>query len=77
MLEWLDLLVTVMLNPQHTNVDTITGEQLQFILSQTIKEEDRVRLELTNQIFSLTKEKQIELLVKRIIPPLLPCSTMR
>jgi hypothetical protein len=65
LLEWLDLLITVTLNPQRTNVDSITDEQAQFMLSQTIKEEDRVRLGLTNQIFSLTKEKQIELLVKQ------------
>lgn len=64
-LEWLDLLITVTLNPSKTDVAKITEDQIQSILSKVSEENDNLQSVLKNQVFSITKEKQIELLIKQ------------
>lgn len=64
-LEWLDLLITVTLNPSKTDVVKITEDQIRSILSKISEENDNLQSVLKNQVFSITKEKQLELLIKQ------------
>lgn len=63
-LEWLDLIVKVTLNPVKTDLSAITPDQLRTMLSRIEDEKEKIQGLLKNQIFGLTKESHIELLIK-------------
>jgi hypothetical protein len=54
--EWLDLLITVTLNPVKTNVSAISGEQVNAVIEKTSEEKEKFKLLLKNQFFGITKE---------------------
>jgi hypothetical protein len=64
-LEWLDSLITVSLNPSKNDDVTVTDEQIKTILTQMADEKMKFQSLLKNHVFGLTKEKQIELCLKR------------
>jgi hypothetical protein len=64
-LEWLDSLITVSLNPEKTDLNTLSVEEIQTVISKVSEEKEKVLTILKNQIFGLTKEKQIALLVNQ------------
>jgi hypothetical protein len=64
-IEWLDLLITVFLNPSRTDIASITDEQLER-LSQLIVEEDaKLQITIRSQVFNLSNETKIELLIRQ------------
>lgn len=64
-LEWLDSLITVFLNPAKTDYATVTDEQIKTILTKMTEEKAKFQSLLKNHVFGLTKEKQIELFLKQ------------
>ena len=64
-LEWLDSLITVFLNPAKTDYATVTDEQIKTILTKMAEEKAKFQSLLKNHVFGLTKEKQIELFLKQ------------
>lgn len=64
-LEWLDLLITVTLNPAKTNISSITTEQLENTISRIPEENMRLQSLIKSQIFSISKESEIKLLIKQ------------
>jgi len=64
-LEWLDSLITVSLNPAKNYHATVTDEQIKTILTQMAEEKTKFQSLLKNHVFGLTKEKQIELFLKQ------------
>jgi hypothetical protein len=64
-LEWLDSLITVSLNPAKNDHATVTDEQIKTILSQMAEEKAKFQSLLKNHVFGLTKEKQVELYLKQ------------
>ena len=63
LLEWLDLLVTVTLNPSKTDVNEITIVQSKAIIEKTIEQTLFIQSEFKIKVFSLNKEKQIKIVV--------------
>lgn len=64
-LEWLDLLITVTLNPSNTDVSVITQEQADHIESRLKEEILRLQSLIKGQVFSINKENEIDLLIKQ------------
>ncbi|WKK59714.1 hypothetical protein [Sphingobacterium sp. BN32] len=64
-LEWLDLLITVTLNPSNTDVSVITQEQAEHIESHLKEEILRLQSLIKGQVFSINKENEIDLLIKQ------------
>jgi len=64
-LEWLDYLITVSLNPAKNDDATVTDEQIKTILTQMAEEKTKFQSRLKNHVFGLTKEKQIGLFLKQ------------
>lgn len=64
-LEWLDSLITVSLNPAKTNLDELPDDEIHFVISKIANEKEKLLSLLKNQIFGLTKEKQIALFVNQ------------
>ena len=64
-LEWLDSLITVSLNPVKTDCATVTDDQIKTILIKMAEEKTKFQSLLKNHVFRLTKEKQVELLIKQ------------
>jgi hypothetical protein len=62
---WLDSLITVSLNPEKTDLDTLSDEEIRAVISKISEEKEKLLTILKNQIFGLTKEKQIALLVNQ------------
>ena len=63
LLEWLDSVVTSTLNPRKNDVDQITSVQSKTIIEKATQETQLIQSQITIQVFSLTKEKQIKVLV--------------
>lgn len=63
LLEWLDLLVTFTLNPSKTDVTKITAVQSKAIIEKTIEQTLFIQSQFKIKIFSLSKEKQIKVIV--------------
>ena len=63
LLEWLDSVVTLTLNPRKNDVNQITSVQSKAIIKMAIQETQQIQIQFTIQVFSLTKEKQIKVLV--------------
>lgn len=64
-LGWLDSLITVSLNPEKTDLNALSGEEIRAVISKISEEKEKLLTILKNQIFGLTKEKQIALLVNQ------------
>lgn len=64
-LEWLDSLITVSLNPAKNNLNALSDDEIHTVMSKITEEKDKVLTILKKQIFGLTKEKQIVLLVNQ------------
>jgi hypothetical protein len=64
-LEWIDLVITVTLNPKKTDLSEITDTQIEAIISRLTSEKEQLESQLKHQVFGLTKQKQIELLIKQ------------
>ena len=64
-LEWLDSLITVSLNPAKTNLSELPDNEIHSVISKITSENEKVLSLLKNQIFGLTKEKQIAVLVNQ------------
>ena len=64
-LEWLDLLITVTLNPSNTDISVITQEQTEHIESCLREEILRLQSLIKGQVFSINKENEIDLLIKQ------------
>ncbi len=64
-LEWLDLLITVTLNPAKTNIRAITDAQLQNITNRLPEEFLKLKCLIKTQFFAVSKESEIELLIKQ------------
>lgn len=63
LLEWMDLTVTSTLNPNKTDLTMITSIQSKAIIKKATEQTALVQSQFTVQIFSLTKERQIKILV--------------
>lgn len=64
-LEWLDSLITVSLNPVKNDHATVTSQQIETILSRMADEKTKFQSLLKKHVFGLTNEKQIELFLKQ------------
>ncbi len=64
-LEWLDSLITISLNPAKTDLNTLSDDEIRFVITKITEEKEKLLTILKNQIFGLTKEKQIALLVNQ------------
>lgn len=64
-LEWLDSLITVSLNPAKTDLNTLSDDEIHSVISKITEEKEKLLTVLKNQLFGLTKEKQIALLVNQ------------
>lgn len=64
-LEWLDSLITLTLNPKKMYFQDITKEDAQALSEKAIIETLHIQSELKNKVFSLTKESQVKLLVRK------------
>jgi hypothetical protein len=63
LLEWLDSVVTLTLNPNKTDLTMITPIQSRAIIEKATEQTFLIQSQFTVQVFSLTKEKQIKILV--------------
>lgn len=64
-LEWLDSLITLTLNPKKMYFQDITKEEAQALSEKAIIETLHIQSELKNKVFSLPKESQVRLLVRK------------
>ena len=63
-IEWCDLLITDILNPGSKDLFAMEDNQINAIISQIATEKEQLKSVLKNQVFGLTKESQIELLMR-------------
>jgi hypothetical protein len=63
LLEWMDLTVTSTLNPNKTDLTMISPIQSRAIIEKATEQTFLIQSQFTIQVFSLTKEKQIKILV--------------
>jgi len=64
LLEWLDSVVTLTLNPKRNDVNQISSVQLKAISEKAAQETKLIQSQFTNRVFSLTKEKQIRIFLE-------------
>ena len=64
-LEWLDSLISLILNPKKNLVCSITADEISIISEKVLKETLTIQTQLKNQIFALRKEREIRLLVQK------------
>lgn len=64
-LEWLDSLITVSLNPAKKDLSSLSDEAIRSLTAKVIEEKERLLTTLRRQLFSLTEEKQLALLVNQ------------
>ncbi len=53
-LEWLDLLITVTLNPTRTNLSAIAKAQVDIIISRASEESGKLHSRIMNEVFAIT-----------------------
>lgn len=63
-LEWLDMIITVTLNPACTRVDAITETQADCVCAQLESQFSQLTYLLKNKVFSLTKKNKVQLLIR-------------
>lgn len=64
LLEWLDSVVTLNLNPKKNDVNQLTSLQCKALINKAVDETQLIQTRLTIQVFSLQREKHIKVLVK-------------
>lgn len=64
-LEWLDSLITVLLNPIKTDLEAILPEQIIFLKSKIEKEKIEQQSFLNKEVFSLSGKKKIKQLINQ------------
>lgn len=64
-LEWLDKLITHVLDPAKADVSTLTIELCESIHRQLPEENTRLQVLIKTQVFNLSKKNEISLLIKR------------
>lgn len=64
-LTWLDSLILNTLNPNRTDVKTLSESELEIISEHVLMESNKIQLRIKNEIFSLDKKRQIRLLVRK------------
>jgi hypothetical protein len=64
-LEWLDLTVNSTLNPQKSDLSAVTGIAVEEIIKAAEKEQDKLQSHLKEQVFGITSQAEIELLVRQ------------
>ena len=64
LLEWLDEVVTLSLNPKKTNVGLLTVEQSAEISEKAIEQVINIQAQLKLQVFALISRKQITILIE-------------
>jgi hypothetical protein len=64
-LEWLDSLITVSLNPAKTDLNAFSDDEIHSVIFKITEEKEKLLILLKDQLFGLTKEKQIALLVNQ------------
>ncbi|RWZ89422.1 MAG: hypothetical protein EO766_04280 [Hydrotalea sp. AMD] len=64
-MDWLDSLITVSLNPEKTNLATITEQQIEAAIAKMAEERIKFQSLLKDHVFGLTEAKQIELFLKQ------------
>ncbi|WP_281309956.1 hypothetical protein [Flavobacterium flavigenum] len=63
LLEWLDATVTLNLNPRKNNFKELTAQQSRVIIATAAEQTQIIQAQMTIQVFALTKEKQIKVLI--------------
>lgn len=64
LLEWLDSVITLKLNPKKNDVTQLTSLQCSAIINKAIEQTQLIQTQLTIQVFSLNRKKHIKVLVK-------------
>lgn len=64
-LEWLDTLVTVTLNPAKSQIDFAFPDDIAKITDQVISQRDRVQTAIKSTVFTLNNEAKIRCLIKK------------
>ncbi|OJW77747.1 MAG: hypothetical protein BGO69_01910 [Bacteroidetes bacterium 46-16] len=64
-LEWLDTLVTVTLNPVKSKIDIAVSGDISKITDQVITQKDKVQTAIKSTVFSLNDEAKIRCLIKK------------
>lgn len=64
LLEWLDSVVTLNLNPKKSAISSLTPLESKAIINKTAEETQFIQSQFTIRVFSLNKEKHIKVLVK-------------
>ncbi|MBK0368237.1 hypothetical protein [Flavobacterium agrisoli] len=64
-LQWLDSLIMEQLNPKKGAQILLSDQELAIISENIDKESDKIQLRIKNEIFSMTRKRQIRLLVRK------------
>lgn len=64
LLEWLDSVVTLNLNPKKNDINKLTPLESKAIITKALHETEFIQTQFTIRVFSLNKEKHIKVLVK-------------
>lgn len=64
LLEWLDSVVTLNLNPRKSAISNLTPLECKAIINKAVQETQFIQTQFTVRVFSLSKEKHIKVLVK-------------
>lgn len=64
LLEWLDSVVTLNLNPKKSGINSLTPLESKAIINKAAQESQSIQTQFTIRVFSLSKEKHIKVLVK-------------
>lgn len=64
LLEWLDSVVTLNLNPRKSAISNLTPLECKAIINKAVPETQFIQTQFTIRVFSLSKEKHIKVLVK-------------
>lgn len=64
LLEWLDSVVTLNLNPRKSAISNLTPLECNAIINKAVQETQFIQTQFTIRVFSLSKEKHIKVLVK-------------
>lgn len=64
LLEWLDSVVTLNLNPRKSAISNLTPLECKAIINKAVQETQFIQTQFTIRVFSLSKEKHIKVLVK-------------
>lgn len=63
LLAWLDSLISIKLNPEKPHIHSITKAQIEDLLQKIPEETTAIQSKLKHQVFALTREKHIRLII--------------